>query len=228
MYYIQNLFLNKSRYNLGKSAFINGTGFVIKKDVIDKYGYNPKTVTEDIEFVAMCAINGEKIAFNDKAITYDEQVNKFIPSLKQRKRWSVGTMECLRGYFSMLVKVGIKNKRVECFDIIIFYLSIIVHVIGNLAPIFVIIGLFINIKSLTFSYFISTLAISLCSYVLGVILRIFLLKKYDKSVKNNIWGILFFDLFILSWAPINLVCLFLRKCNWESIKHDRNIGIEEI
>ena len=62
MYYIQNLFLNKSRYNLGKSSFINGTGFVIKKELIDKNGYDPKTVTEDIEFVAMCAINGEKIA----------------------------------------------------------------------------------------------------------------------------------------------------------------------
>ena len=60
MYYIQNLFLNKSRYNLGKSSFINGTGFVIKKELIDKNGYDPKTVTEDIEFVAMCAINGEK------------------------------------------------------------------------------------------------------------------------------------------------------------------------
>lgn len=228
MYYIQNLFLNKSRYNLGKSAFINGTGFVIRKDIIDKYGYNPKTVTEDIEFVAMCAINGEKIGFNDEAVTYDEQVNKFIPSLKQRKRWSIGTMECLRGYFSLLVKAGIKNKRFECFDIIIFYLSTIVHVIGNLASIFAIVGLFINFKSLTLSYFISALVISLCSYVLGVVLRIFLLKKYDKSVKNNIWGILLFDLFILSWVPINFICLFLRKCNWESIKHDRNIGIEEI
>ena len=67
--------------NLGKSSFINGTGFVIKKELIDKNGYDPKTVTEDIEFVAMCAINGEKIAFNDEAITYDEQVNKFIPCL---------------------------------------------------------------------------------------------------------------------------------------------------
>ena len=36
--YIQNLFLNKSRYNLGKSSFINGTGFVIKKELIDKNG----------------------------------------------------------------------------------------------------------------------------------------------------------------------------------------------
>ena len=228
MYYIQNLFLNKSRYNLGKSSFINGTGFVIKKELIDKNGYDPKTVTEDIEFVAMCAINGEKIAFNDEAITYDEQVNKFIPSLKQRKRWSIGTMECLRDYFTELIKAGFKNRRFECFDIIIFYLSIVVHVIGNLAPIFAILGLFINFKSLTIGYFISTLAISLCSYVIGVVLRVFLLKKYNKSIKDNIGGILFFDLFILSWAPVNFVCLFLKKCNWESIKHDRNIDIEEV
>lgn len=228
MYYIQNLFLNKSRYNLGKSSFINGTGFVIKKELIDKNGYDPKTVTEDIEFVAMCAINGEKIAFNDEAITYDEQVNKFIPSLKQRKRWSIGTMECLRCYFTELIKAGFKNRRFECFDIIIFYLSIVVHVIGNLAPIFAILGLFINFKSLTIGYFISTLAISLCSYVIGVVLRVFLLKKYNKSIKDNIGGILFFDLFILSWAPVNFVCLFLKKCNWESIKHDRNIDIEEV
>ena len=112
--------------------------------------------------------------------------------------------------------------------IIIFYLSIVVHVIGNLAPIFAILGLFINFKSLTIGYFISTLAISLCSYVIGVVLRAFLLKKYNKSIKDNIGGILFFDLFILSWAPVNFVCLFLKKCNWESIKHDRNIDIEEV
>ena len=225
MYYIQNLFLNESRYNLGKSSFINGTGFVIKKELIDKYGYNPKTVTEDIEFVAMCAINGEKIAFNNEAITYDEQVNKFIPSLKQRKRWSIGTMECLRGYFSELIKTGFKNRRFECFVIIIFYLSIVIHVIGNFAPIFAILGLFINFKKLTTAYIISTFAISLCSYVIGVVLRALLLKKYNKSVKDNIGGILFFDIFLLSWAPVNFVCLFLKKCNWESIKHDRNISL---
>lgn len=228
MYYIQNLFLNESRYNLGKSSFINGTGFVIKKELIDKYGYNPKTVTEDIEFVAMCAINGEKIAFNNEAITYDEQVNKFIPSLKQRKRWSIGTMECLRGYFSELIKTGFKNRRFECFDIIIFYLSIVIHVIGNFAPIFAILGLFINFKKLTTAYFISTFAISLCYYVVGVVLRALLLKKYNRSVKDNIGGILFFDIFLLSWAPVNFACLFLKKCNWESIKHDRNIDIEEV
>ena len=82
LYYLQSLFLNESRYNLGKSSFLNGTGFIIKKEVIDKHGFNPKTVTEDVEFTAMCAINNEKIGFATEAITYDEQVSRFDVSWK--------------------------------------------------------------------------------------------------------------------------------------------------
>lgn len=228
MYYIQNLFLNKARYNLGKSAFINGTGFVIKKKFVDEIGYNPKTLTEDIEFVAICAINGVKIAFNDQAITYDEQVNKFIPSLKQRKRWSVGNIECLRGYLSKLLKTGLKTKSFECFDIAIYYIAIIIQVISSIASILAMLTLLINYQNLNINNITSTLIMSLCTYVVGVFIRIFLLKRYNKSIKDNISGILFFDLFILSWIPINIACLFIRKCNWESIKHNRNIKIEEV
>lgn len=228
MYYIQNLFLNKARYNLGKSSFINGTGFVIKKELVDNNGYNPKTITEDIELVAMCAINNKKIAFNDKAITYDEQVNKFIPSLKQRKRWSVGNMNCIREYLLKLIKIGFENKRFECFDVIIYYLSIVVQVISSITSILTLIILIINSKNVYDINIISTLIMTLCTYIVGVIIRVFLLKKYNKSIKDNIGGILFFDLFILSWIPINVVCLFIKRCNWDSIKHTRNIKIEEV
>ena len=58
LYYMQSLFINKSRYNLGKSSFLNGTGIMIKKSFIDKYGFVPKTLSEDIEITALCAING--------------------------------------------------------------------------------------------------------------------------------------------------------------------------
>lgn len=228
IYYIQNLFLNKARYNLGKSAFINGTGFVIKKEIVDKNGYNPKTLTEDIEFVAICAINSVKIAYNDEAITYDEQVNKLIPSLKQRKRWSIGNVECLRGYLLKLLKTGVKNKNFECFDIAIYYIAIIIQAISSIASILAMIILLINHQNLNISNITSTLIMLLCTYVVGVFIRIFLLKRYNKSIKHNISGILFFDLFILSWIPINIACLFIKKCNWESIKHNRNIKIEEI
>ena len=111
------------------SSFLNGTGFMVKKETIDRYGYDPKTITEDIEYTAICAINGIKIAFNENAITYDEQVTDFKSSLKQRKRWSFGAIQCLKNYTCSLIKEGIKNKRFECFDVIIFYFGIIFHVL---------------------------------------------------------------------------------------------------
>ena len=87
LYYIQSMFINKARFNMGKSAYLNGTGIVIRKSVIDKYGFDVKTITEDIEFTALCALNNEKIAFVENAITYDEQLSKLSTSFTQRKRW---------------------------------------------------------------------------------------------------------------------------------------------
>lgn len=223
LYYIQSLFVNKPRYNLGKSSFINGTGFMVKKDVIDKYGYCPKTITEDIEFTAMCAINNEKIAFVEKAITYDEQVIKFGDSLRQRKRWSFGTKQCLGSYFPSLIKDGIREKRFECFDVILFYLLTFIQIIFTFVPILML----FNFNDYVFSnLFICNFLLFLLSYLCGIIFRMFIIKYYDKSIKDNIGGILFFDLFLFSWLPLNILCLFKKSCNWAPIRHTRNVDIK--
>lgn len=228
LYYFQSLFLNESRYNMGRSSFLNGTGFVIKKEVIDKHGFNPKTVTEDVEFTAMCAINNEKIGFATDAITYDEQTNSFDVSWKQRKRWSFGTMECLREYFPILLKKGIKERNFECFDVGLFYLSVILHVVFNLLPIFLLINIIIHFDSLTFDNMLYKIIFIVISYLFGVVVRIILLKRYNKSFKDNIGGVLLFDLFVFSWLPINFICLFIKSCNWDSIKHNRSVDIENV
>ena len=228
LYYFQSLFLNESRYNMGRSSFLNGTGFVIKKEVIDKHGFNPKTVTEDVEFTAMCAINNEKIGFATDAITYDEQTNSFDVSWKQRKRWSFGTMECLREYFPTLLKKGIKERNFECFDVGLFCLSVILHVVFNLLPIFLLINIIIHFNSLTFDNMLYKIIFIVISYLFGVVVRIILLKRYNKSFKDNIGGVLLFDLFVISWLPINFICLFIKSCNWDSIKHNRSVDIENV
>lgn len=228
LYYFQSLFLNESRYNMGRSSFLNGTGFVIKKEVIDKHGFNPKTVTEDVEFTAMCAINNEKIGFATDAITYDEQTNSFDASWKQRKRWSFGTMECLREYFPILLKKGIKERNFECFDVGLFYLSVILHVVFNLLPIFLLINIIIHFNSLTFDNMFYKIIFIVILYLFGVVVRIILLKRYNKSFKDNIGGVLLFDLFVISWLPINFICLFIKSCNWDSIKHNRSVDIENV
>ena len=49
-------------YRKGVRSFDEMTN--LKKETIDKYGYDPKTLTEDIEFTVLCALNDEKIAFS--------------------------------------------------------------------------------------------------------------------------------------------------------------------
>lgn len=227
LYYIQSLFINKARYNLGKSSFLNGTGFMVKKEVIDKYGFDPITLTEDIEFTAMCAVNGEKIAFASKAITYDEQVVNFKDSLKQRKRWSLGAMQCLRNYGTTLIKKGIKEKRLECFDIVLFYFSVILQVITTLISFIYLIFMLCNSLNDT-TTLITALTLFLITFILGVTFRAIIMKKLGKGIKENIGGILLFDLFLLTWVPINFICLFIKDASWDQIKHDRNIDMEGI
>lgn len=223
LYYLQSLFINKSRFNFGKSSFLNGTGFMVKKDVIDTYGFAPKTITEDIELTAICAINGVKIAFNEEAITYDEQVTDFRSSLKQRKRWSFGATQCLKNYTWELVKEGFKNKRFECFDVILFYFGIIFHVLFSIASLMGIIYNVIYIDDFSNTDIMICLGIFLFNYLVGVIFRMAVIKACNKSIKDNIGGILLFDFFILSWLPINFICLFIKDCTWDHIKHNRNI-----
>ena len=41
-------------------------------------------------------------------------------------------------------------------------------------------------------------------------------------------GLLMFAFFVLTWVPINFVCLIKKQTSWEEIKHNRNISIAEI
>lgn len=228
LYYIDNLFINRARHYMNKSSFLNGTGFVVKKSTIDKYGYDPKTLTEDVEYTALCALNDEKIAFTETAIIYDEQVTDLKTSLIQRKRWSFGAIECFKVYHKDLLKKIIKDKSYECLDMLLFTMATVFQVIVALFTILSITNIIINIEKVNIiNILTSSIIILLVVYLCGVLFRTLLIKKYNKKIKDNIGGILLFDIFLLTWIPINFICLFIDKCDWDSIKHSRNIDIEK-
>lgn len=229
-YYIQNLFFNQARMNIGWSSSINGTGFMVAKSVIQKYGFNTKTVTEDIEFSALCALNNEKIAFVKEAITYDEQPLGFITSIKQRMRWSFGTIECLKLYFITLITNAFKNKVPQSFDMAIFFF----------APIFQLITFFIVIITIVFNIFnfdnsllinniYNSKMISLIFGVVGSIFISLLVVIFDKKKLKNIFkGMFTLSIFMLTWVPINIVCIIKKDFYWEPIKHIRKLDINSV
>lgn len=228
-YYIQNFFFNKARMSMNASAAINGTGFMISKSIIDNYGFNTKTLTEDSEFTGICALNNVKIGFVKDAVTYDEHPLNFKDSWRQRKRWSSGSLNCLSIYFKPLLKQFFTTFKLSALDMLLFYSTPLIQVISfaltsSLFIFHIIRGLLIN----QFYYDLSSIYFFIGLYIMNVILNIFIIKLYGKKIKDHYKGIFAFPFFVLTWIPINIASLFRRTKKWDEIKHTRTIKLESL
>ena len=228
-YLFQNVFFNRSRMGLGGSSSINGTGFMIKKEIIDKDGFETYSLTEDVEFTGQCALKGEKIAFVEDAITYDEYPVKFDTSWRQRKRWSSGIITCLKLYSPKLFVNYLKTKKLASLDMAVVYFGPIFQLLNfiNIAMLAIFRLLAFKLPAL---YFEIGLGIKyfLFAYLFGIALELFILVYKKKNVLSVWKGILLFPVFLLTWLPINVVCLTVKQTNWDAIKHDRSVNIEDI
>ena len=229
-YWGQNLFFGQSRSLLNSSTNINGTGFVVKKSIVEEFGFNTKTITEDIEYTGLCALNGVRIAFVKEAITYDEQPIDFKTSWKQRKRWSTGTMECCSRYSMKLLKKFFKTGDMFSLDMGLFYMAPHVMLVGaGLSTVLFAYNMIgVKLYDITaYLYALNQWFLILC-IMFGMGISILTIKLSNKSVKAALKGVVMFMVFILSWIPINIICLFKKTVVWEEIKHSRSISLDSI
>ena len=229
-YLFQNVFFNRARMSFNASSSINGTGFMIKKSLIDEKGFDTKSLTEDVEFTGQCALNGEKIAFVEDAITYDEYPVKFGASWRQRKRWSAGIITCMRLYSPKLFIDFIKTGNLSSLDMSVVYLGPLMQILSVINLIILITFKILGIQLYDiFSYAFATGAIYfVLAYLIGIIIEIFVILYKKKSVLNIFSGVVLFLIFIFTWIPINIVCFIKKYTKWEEIKHERSIKIEEL
>ena len=123
-YWMMNRFYHLARYNLGLSPLINGTGFMVKFDIIKPNGWQTITLTEDIEFSLINISKGRRLGWATDAIVYDEQPVGFKQSWSQRSRWSVGHLQCMKHYTKDLAK-GVKDhKTLMNFDGLLYMMGI--------------------------------------------------------------------------------------------------------
>lgn len=229
-YYMQNFFFSKARMTMNQNASINGTGFMVKKELIEQMGFPTETLTEDIEFTALCALRDERIAFVENAVTYDEQPVEFKASWKQRKRWSVGCLQCLKLYWKDLLSHFFKTGSQPSFDMFMNFVAPVVQVICLAEFVALIFFRIFNIRlyDIFSSLFSSGTVFMILTYVSGVVVSIFILKYNKRKAKNLLSAIALFAVFILTWIPINVVCLFTKDMKWEEIKHNRGIASNEM
>ena len=227
-YWQMHRFYHLARYNLGLSPLKNGTGFMVKFDVIKPQGWDTETLTEDIEFSLKRIIKGKKLGWATDAIVYDEQPTGFRQSWSQRSRWTVGHIQCIQKYTKDLVIAAKENKKMINFDGLLY-------IVGSI-PMFIITMLLLfsnfvmyNSASITTAELIKNLIFYLVpTFILPILVGIFAMWLDGRKIKPMAKGLLCYPLFLLTWICINFKCLFIRNTSWEKINHVRSIKISDV
>lgn len=226
----QNIFLAKSHMNMDLTTTVNGTGFMVKASLIDRINFHATTITEDLELSVNCILNDTKIVYIEDAIFYDEHPTTFKTSWHQRERWTMGAYQCFVKFGKHLFDKMIKEKSFASFDMIMFFLAPITQVFGFFLGAFLVVYELsdVNVTELI-NYFLSyrTLLV-LLSYLGTVIGAMFITKYCKKSIWSTISGIIAFPFFIMTWIPINIICLFKKNVVWHSVKHTRNVELDTL
>lgn len=227
-YWTMNRFYHLARYNLGLSPLINGTGFMVKFDIIKPTGWDTNTLTEDIEFSLKTIISGKKLGWATDAIVYDEQPVGFKQSWSQRSRWTVGHIQCLKEYTIPLAVAVKEHKTLMNFDGLLYMIgSIPMFVLTIILLILNFVMYFSNGMS-TLDLFINCLRYLLPTFLLPIITAIMIMILDKKPIRPMIKGLALYPLFLGSWLLINFKCLFKKQTKWEKIEHVRDIKINEV
>ena len=65
-------------------------------------------------------------------------------------------------------------------------------------------------------------------YSVTALISLFVVIFEKKNVKDTIKGILTLAVFMLTWVPINIVCMFKKNYSWTPIEHHRVVDIDSI
>ncbi len=210
-YAIQNSFFNHPQTVEGRSGSLNGSGWILSKELIDRYGFDTSTIIEDHEYALQTVIRGDKIEYCDAALVYDNYVEELRRSMTQRTRWSFGMIQCMRKYLFRTFAAH------SCLSLAMV----------NLLPIFILLIVVFALLSIPMLPHIfgspgaGLLAAIVILVIIWISISISALMAITKShipVRSCIKGILLIPIFMATWVPIVIPCLFRRDMDWKEIR----------
>lgn len=227
-YWSMHRFYHLARYNVGLSPLLNGTGFMVKFDLVKDNGWDTVTLTEDIEFSLKQIIKGKKLGWATDAIVYDEQPEKFVASWKQRSRWTVGHIQCAKVYTKDLAIAVKENKTIMNFDGLLYIIGSIPMFVISMLLLLSNFTIYLLDSMSTVELVINILRYILPTFFLPIFTAIFTMYLDKKPIKPMLKWALYYPLFMGSWILINIKCLFKQDTTWEKIDHVRSVKIKEI
>lgn len=223
-------FVNSVRMMLGTNCHVSGTGFLISADFLRKKGgWNYHLLTEDLQFSAECAVEGNRIGYCDGAMIYDEQPTSFRQSWDQRLRWSKGFYQVDKAYGGKLLAGLLRGGRRGwgCYDILLtitpgVLLTLLAGVLQGAAALCCVLSsatVAKQILTLTFTFLWDTFRSFYGGFFLyGVLTVLSEWRKIHAPDWRKLVFLPLFPLFMLTYLPITVAALF-QKVEWKPISH---------
>jgi len=223
-----NRFYNQGKAACGLSTMASGTGFMVSRSVLKELGgWNTRTISEDLEITVQCALHDTPIAWVPTAISYDEQPLTFKESVKQRKRWSSGTIQVSQRYLPRVVNRMRRAPKSSWLDILVTLTIPNYQAAAALSMLlsFFAAGFVGGIGRFVLLACLGTTVVNLLMTALMSTASGLLVTALEGQLSPKLWkGFLAYGLFLLSWMPITLYCMSHRTVEWEEIRHTRNIA----
>jgi 1,2-diacylglycerol 3-beta-glucosyltransferase len=102
---------------------LRGNGQLVKREALNEVGgWNPNTLTDDLDLSTRLHIAGWDIRFAHKALVFEEGITEFGSLLKQRRRWTEGTLFRYLEYAGPLLRSRKASLRTT-LDMVAYFLE---------------------------------------------------------------------------------------------------------
>ena len=231
-YLRESKYLHNSRMLMNTSCAISGTGFLVSRALIERYGgWKFFLLTEDIEFSICNVVNGVRIGYCERAELYDEQPVTFAQSWKQRLRWSKGFFQVFGKYWSKLLRGIFVKRSFACLDMLMNIMPAFVITTGSLVVSICAIaaGIYLGIpvRAVLESFIGYWIFTYLMMFAIGTVTTVSEWNKIHCPAWKKVLFTFTFPIFMFTYLPISTVALF-KKVRWEPIEHTRSKSWKDI
>lgn len=204
---------------------VGGTGFMFALRVLGADGWRTSSACEDIEFTLQAIAAGHFVALATDAVFYDEQPLTLGQSLRQRYRWSVGSVQLIRTSVPRLLD-SVRHGQLGALDAALYIIGVVV---GGLSGLLWVLSLALGwVSGIGLGRtLLAVLASSVVGYVLLAAFGVLVARLEHVRWPGMAKAVLGFPIWLFSWSVINVVVLFYRDPTWYTVPHSEAMSLAE-
>lgn len=212
-------------FNLERRAYdylncitvVPGSNSAWRRNVVEEVGYyDHDTLAEDTDLTLKIVEKGYRIAYDDKALSYEECPETVKDFVKQRYRWSYGILQSSWKHRKTIYQSN--NKSLKYFAIPSLLFSYLLYLTAPLIDIIFIVSLLADVKSI--------FLFALFFYLSDAFASIYAFKLENERMKPLVWVIIQrlayrYLIAYVTWKAI-LMALKGNNVGWNKFKRSGN------